>query len=51
MLPRSTPKARRLPEFLATLLRAEQGVIAVALAIMLAAIIGMMALAVDLGRA
>ena len=51
MLPRSTLKARGLPGFLAALLRAEQGVIAVALAIMLAAIIGMMALAVDLGRA
>ncbi len=51
MLPRSTLKARGLPRFLAALPRVDQGVVAVALAIMLAAIIGMMALAVDLGRA
>jgi hypothetical protein len=51
MEPRSIFDTRRLAGFFAALAGAERGVIAVALAIMLAAIIGMMALAVDLGRA
>ena len=51
MLPRSTPKARGLPEFLGAPLRADQGVVAAVLAILPAAIIAMRALAVDLGRA
>ena len=51
MQPRSVFDIRGLAGFIAAFARAERGVIAVMLAIMLAAIIGVMALAVDLGRA
>ncbi len=51
MLPRSTFKTKARLRILVSLGREENGVVAVILALMLAAIFGMMALAVDLGRA
>ncbi len=51
MLPRSTFESKAGLRVLVSLGREENGVVAVILALMLAAIIGMMALAVDLGRA
>ena len=51
MLPRSTFETKVRLRTLVSLGREESGVVAVILALMLAAIFGMMALAVDLGRA
>jgi Flp pilus assembly protein TadG len=51
MLPRSTFETKDRLRILVSLGREENGVVAVILALMLAAIFGMMALAVDLGRA